>query len=355
LKKIIIFALVPFFLILLIIPLMIFSVLSSSAEPEQGITGLNVSPEVLAYRPKVEEYCKQFEISEYVNYLLAIMQVESGGKGADVMQSSESLGFPPNSINSPDKSIEQGCRLFAEYLKISKNLGCDMDTVIQSYNYGIGFLYYVSENGKNYTFEIACQFANERSNGAKVDYVNSISVDFGGWKYTYGNMFYVKLVKQYLFNTSSVSEFALQFVGENHSRFTSYQSKNSQAFGADWCAMFVSYCADQLGYIDSGKAFWFNGCTTAYNQMLSQGTFKYSSSYSGTYIPKAGDFIFFTNDYGQSSNHVGIVTGCDGQTVSTVEGNSGVSHASPYWVGSSVMENGYNINSYSIFGYYSLS
>ena len=41
--------------------------------------------------------------------LLAIIQVESGGTLEDVMQSSESLGLPPNSL-STEESIKQGCK-----------------------------------------------------------------------------------------------------------------------------------------------------------------------------------------------------------------------------------------------------
>ena len=101
--------------------------------------GGNVSAEVLAYRPMVEKYAKEYGISEYVNYLLAIMQVESGGTLQDVMQSSESEGLPANTL-SPEESIKQGCKYFAALLKSAKNKDCDINTVIQSYNYGGGFI-----------------------------------------------------------------------------------------------------------------------------------------------------------------------------------------------------------------------
>ena len=38
-------------------------------------TGLSVSPEVLKHRPLVEKYCNDYDISEYVNIILAIMQM----------------------------------------------------------------------------------------------------------------------------------------------------------------------------------------------------------------------------------------------------------------------------------------
>ena len=65
-----------------------------------GITGMNLSAEVLKHQPMVEKYAREYGISEYVNVLLAIIQVESGGTAEDVMQSSESLGLPPNSLDT---------------------------------------------------------------------------------------------------------------------------------------------------------------------------------------------------------------------------------------------------------------
>ena len=59
----------------------------------------------------VEKYAREYGISEYVNVLLAIIQVESGGTAEDVMQSSESLGLPPNSLDT-ESSIKQGCKYF---------------------------------------------------------------------------------------------------------------------------------------------------------------------------------------------------------------------------------------------------
>lgn len=60
--------------------------------------GVSVSQEVLAHKPMLEKYAKEYGIEEYLNVLLAIIQVESGGTLEDVMQSSESLGLPPNSL-----------------------------------------------------------------------------------------------------------------------------------------------------------------------------------------------------------------------------------------------------------------
>lgn len=152
---------------------------------------LNVSEEVLKHRPLVEKYAKLYKIKDYINLILAIIQVESGGKGNDVMQSSESLGLPPNSFTSPDDSIKQGVYYISELVKSAKSLGVDQDSVIQSYNYGGGFLNYVASHGKKYSFELAQSFSKEKSGGVKVTYTNPIAIPInGGWRYNYGNMFY---------------------------------------------------------------------------------------------------------------------------------------------------------------------
>ena len=57
---------------------------------------------------------KEYGVEEYVNILLAIIQVESGGTAEDVMQSSESLGLPPNSL-STEESISKVWSISVNY------------------------------------------------------------------------------------------------------------------------------------------------------------------------------------------------------------------------------------------------
>ena len=158
-------------------------------------SGMNLSADVLKHQPMVEKYARENGISEYVNVLLAIIQVESGGTATDVMQSSESLGLPPNSL-STEESIKQGCKYFASLLSSCKGKGMtDINVVIQSYNYGGGYADYVAKNGKKHSFNLAENFARNKSGGTKVTYTNPIAVSKnGGWRYNYGNMFYLSLI-----------------------------------------------------------------------------------------------------------------------------------------------------------------
>ena len=165
----------------------------------QSLGGSNLSAEVLVHKTMVEKYCREFGIEDHVMTILAIMQVESGGTAEDVMQCSESLGLPPNSL-STEASIKQGCKYFSELLASAKTLGInDINASIQSYNFGGGFLNYVVSHGKSYAYELAESFSKEKSGGVLVSYPNPIAIPInGGKRYNYGNQFYVMLVSQYL-------------------------------------------------------------------------------------------------------------------------------------------------------------
>lgn len=165
---------------------------------ESNITHGLISDSVIAYRDTVADYAAHNDISDYTDVLLAIMQVESGGELDDLMQSSGSLELPADSLQQ-EASIRQGCSYFAQLLRRAESEGCDLDTTIQAYNYGSGFIDYVAEHGGKYSLELSEKFAEKQSGGATVPYDNLLAVKRnGGWRYAYGNMFYAKLVNQHL-------------------------------------------------------------------------------------------------------------------------------------------------------------
>lgn len=106
----------------------------------------------------------------------------------------------------------------------------------------------------------------------------------------------------------------------------------------EWCACFVSWCANECGYIEAGiipkfasvnveGVPWFKTC----------GLWKERG-----YTPKAGDIIFFDWDNDDESDHTGIVEKVENGTVYTIEGNTS---------GDSCKEKEYSINSNVILGY----
>jgi cell wall-associated NlpC family hydrolase len=157
-----------------------------------------VNEAVLAWEPVVRQFAEEHGIPDYVEVILAIMMVETGGNGLDVMQSSESLGLPPNTITDPIMSINVGVRHFASVINDSKSKGLDFWTPVQSYNFGSGFNNFVKNNGEQYTFELASNFSKNLANGKTVQYSNPIADFNGNFRFAYGNMYYVMLVQQYL-------------------------------------------------------------------------------------------------------------------------------------------------------------
>ena len=129
-----------------------------------------------------------------------------------------------------------------------------------------------------------------------------------------------------------------QLGNEGGQPYWSWYGFNSRV---EWCACFVSWCADQCGYIESGLVPKFAGCVDGANWFKSNGKWQ-----NRTYEPKAGDIIFFDWEGDGTTDHVGIVEKCENGTVYTVEGNSGdACKQRQYAVGSSNIY-GYGIPAY---------
>lgn len=297
-KRIVIFAIISFaFLVFLLFGLL----LSLGEDDEQQISlsssnGLGLSAEVLAYQSMVEEYCKKYGIEDYVMYVLAIMQVESGGKGNDVMQCSESLGLALNTL-SVEESIEQGCKYFSQLLANAESRECDIDTVVQAYNYGGSYTLYVEKKGKKHTFELAEKYACDKSGGAKVTYKNQIAIaKNGGWKYSYGNMFYVELVHQYLF----AAEFDDETVQAIFNEALKYQGWKYVYGGSN----------PNTSFDCSGLVQWCYGKAGISMPRTAQEQYDVTQHIA---LPQAqaGDLVFFhsTYDAGTYVTHVGIYAG----------------------------------------------
>src|SRR5699024_681517 len=116
-----------------------------------------VNKEIERLRPLFEEYAKLHGISEHVDLLMAIAMQESGGRHLDIMQSSESIGLPPNSIVRPERSINVGVEYFSEMLQQANG---KTKLAIQAYNFGGGFIDYAMNNGGGYSVETAEAFSS---------------------------------------------------------------------------------------------------------------------------------------------------------------------------------------------------
>ena len=246
------------------------------------------------------------------------MMQKSGGRGTDPMQCSESpyntrFSHSPGSITDPNYSIEVGVQTFADCIS---QAGCsspqDMDKLKlawQGYNYGNGYIRWALQRG-GYTEANALQFSQEQAASH-------------GWS-SYGDPEYVPHVMRYysggslfagLFGNQQIVSVAMGQIGNSGGqKFWSWYGFDSRV---EWCACFVSWCADQSGLIESGNVPKFSLCSDGVSWF--QGKNKWQS---GGTTPTAGMLIFFDWDHDGNSDHVGIVEKCEGGRVYTVEGNS---------------------------------
>lgn len=85
----------------------------------------------------------------------------------------------------------------------------------------------------------------------------------------------------------------------------------------DWCAIFVSWCEDQCGYIDAKTAPSFALVSDGSDWFMDRGQWMEPEE-----TPQAGDLIFFDWEQDGGRDHVGIVTSVIDGKVFTIEGNS---------------------------------
>ena len=85
----------------------------------------------------------------------------------------------------------------------------------------------------------------------------------------------------------------------------------------EWCACFVSWCADRCGYISGGVIPKFAAVVDGV------AWFEARQQWQGRgYTPQPGDIIFFDWQQDGTCDHVGIVERTDGGRIYTIEGNS---------------------------------
>ena len=299
-----------------------------------------VSAEVEAYEPLIQKYAKQYGIPEYVELIKAVMMQESSGRGLDLMQAAEgsfNTRYPhePNGIQDPEYSIECGVQeLKAALISAEVENPIDMERIklaLQGYNFGNGYISWAKSNYGGYSYANAVEFSTMQAQRL-------------GWE-KYGDTQYPAHVLRYYpygraFTSGgdqAIVEVALTQLGNEGGQ--PYWSWYGFSGRVEWCACFVSWCADQCGYLESGIIPRFSLCSDGVDWFSGNGQWQ-----GKDYEPKAGDIIFFdwSND-GQDggADHVGIVEKCEDGVVYTVEGNSG----------DACRQNSYPVGYYEILGY----
>ncbi|MEG2651603.1 MAG: lysozyme family protein, partial [Eubacterium sp.] len=269
-----------------------------------------VSAEVQAYEPLITKYAREHGIQEYVELIKAVMMQESGGRGSDPMQCSE-CGYNdqyPGGITDPEYSINIGIRYLADCLQAA-GVTSPMDLehiklALQGYNFGAGYITWALENYGGYTQANAQEFANLHGD-------------------SYGDVSYVPNVLRYYpfgriptgTGNSNIVNVAVSQIGNVGGQ--PYWSWYGFSGRVEWCACFISWCADQCGYIDAGIISKFSYVPDGVTYFQSKGQWQ-----DGSYTPKPGDIIFFTWGGDGSADHVGFVENVTDGTVNTIEGNT---------------------------------
>lgn len=296
-----------------------------------------VSAEVEAYEPLIQKYAKQYGIPEYVELIKAVMMQESGGRGLDPMQAAEgsfNTRYPhePNGIQDPEYSIQCGVQeLKAALISAEVENPIDMEHIklaLQGYNFGNGYISWAKTNYGGYSYANAVEFSTMQAQRL-------------GWE-SYGDTQYPAHVLRYYpygraftsGGNQAIVEVALKQLGnEGGQPYWSWYGFDGRV---EWCACFVSWCADQCGYLDSGIVPKFAGCVDGANWFKGNGQWQ-----DRNYEPTAGTIIFFDWENDGETDHVGIVEKCENGVVYTVEGNSG----------DACRQNQYSVGSSSIYGY----
>ena len=296
-----------------------------------------VSAEVEAYEPLIQKYAKQYGIPEYVELIKAVMMQESGGRGLGPMQAAEgsfNTRYPhePNGIQDPEYSIQCGVQeLKAALISAEVENPIDMEHIklaLQGYNFGNGYISWAKTNYGGYSYANAVEFSTMQAQRL-------------GWE-SYGDTQYPAHVLRYYpygraftsGGNQAIVEVALTQLGnEGGQPYWSWYGFDRRV---EWCACFVSWCADQCGYLDSGIVPKFAGCVDGANWFKGNGQWQ-----DRNYEPTAGTIIFFDWENDGETDHVGIVEKCENGVVYTVEGNSG----------DACRQNQYSVGSSSIYGY----
>lgn len=308
------------------------------ASDENDTEILPVSDEVKAYEPIIQKYAKEHGIPDYVLLIEAVMMQESGGRGTDPMQCSEcnfNTLYPhtPGSITDPEYSINVGIQNLADCLQIAEcESPVDIDAIklaLQGYNYGQGYITWAMNKYGEYTKANAIEFSLKTAEQC-------------GWA-SYGDMDYVPHVLRYyplgqIFYTPDISNLIVEVArsqignvgGELYWRWYGFNER------VEWCACFVSWCANQCGYIDAGTIPKFSGCQWGVSWFKQHGQW-----INNRITPTPGMIIFFDWDGNGMSDHTGIVEKVENGRVYTIEGNTE----------DSCRERSYPLGDYEILGY----
>ncbi len=187
------------------------AVLVGGGEEEEGdhtiTVSLNLSPDVEKYREQILKEAEKYGTETYLDLFLAVVMQESGGQGEDIFQASQSLGLPPNTLDT-NRSIEQGVKYLSGMItKARVTSPGDLEHIrlaLQGYNFGGGYIDYAVQKDGKWTQENTFAYAKEKSGGVRN--TGSSIEQLGPWHY--GDQYYTAHVLRYYQRGSEQGESA---------------------------------------------------------------------------------------------------------------------------------------------------
>ena len=243
----------------------------------------------------------------------------------------------PGSITDPEYSINVGIQNLADCLSVAQcESPMDMDAIklaLQGYNYGQGYITWAMNKYGEYSKANAVEFS-----------INA--AERYGWS-SYGDMNYVPHVLRYyplgqIFYDPDTSTLIVEVARSQIGNVGGepYWSWYGFTERVEWCACFVSWCANKCGYIRSDIIPKFSGCINGVEWFKDRGQW-----IGNSFEPSPGMIIFFDwdDEDGQDGNadHVGIVEKVENGRVYTIEGNTS----------DSCRQRSYPVGYYQILGY----
>ncbi|MQR84327.1 hypothetical protein GFV16_00010 [Bacillus megaterium] len=299
---------------------------------ESDFGSQQLSASVLAYQEPVTNELKKYNLEQYASVVLAIMQQESGGSlSRDVMQSSESIDLAMNSIQDPMYSIQVGVKHFSNVYKKGTSKGVDIETIVQSYNFGGGYIDFIASNGKKHSQGLAQRFSDQMMQREPGKYTCGGNKNNFRWPHCYGDWSYVDKVFKYVATSrkgpskegsnaiatgSPLGQDKYEKLYNEVIKFKGYPYRWGGATPSTSfdCSGLTSWAFKQVGYdLPRTAQLQYNATKRVKKEDL-----------------KAGDLIFFKTAAYNNVTHVGIYVG-NNQMYDANNGGVGFSPLNAYW------------------------
>ena len=217
-------------------------------------SNVNLSADVIALMPQINEACQAHGIPEYAPLVAAVMMQESGGNvdlvNGDVMQCAEGMGYPVGTPVPVEESIDFGTELLASLLQQAGATGpTDLTRIslaLQSYNYGGGYLTWALNKDGGYTKENALEYSQLQAAAM-------------GWS-GYGDPEYVDhVLRYYQINSGGMGErsaianglFGYPFPGHTWTTYAGHEGIDISFQGIEGQPIYAS-AAGTVTYVQTG-------------------------------------------------------------------------------------------------------